>query len=232
MANSHVDGKTWSVPFQRSTMIAYYNKRAFEQAGLDPDAFPTTWAGAGADRANADGTEAGRVSRWGIKIAGDLGNAQWTFGALTNQAGAKLMNEAGTATAFDAPKAVEALTYWRRPRDARQAHAAGHRRLADAVARFPGGQRRHHVHHHGQPHQRAQERPLPVRGRQAAGRQAARHATVGRWQPLRPQDRRRRPRGRRLPVRALPVRPRARRRMGASRPATWRRAPTPGRRPP
>ena len=29
MANSHVEGKTWSVPFQRSTAIFYYNKAAF-----------------------------------------------------------------------------------------------------------------------------------------------------------------------------------------------------------
>ena len=113
MANSHVGGKTWSVPFQRSTMIAYYNKRAFEQAKLDPDAFPKTWDDLAHTARTLTVTEAGRVSRWGIKIAGDLGNAQWTFGALTNQVGQKLMNEAGTETYFDAPKSVEALTYWR-----------------------------------------------------------------------------------------------------------------------
>ena len=31
MANSHADGKTWSVPFQRSTAIFYYNKEAFQR---------------------------------------------------------------------------------------------------------------------------------------------------------------------------------------------------------
>ena len=46
MANSHADGKTWSVPFQRSTAIFYYNKAAFQDAGLDPEKFPTTWADA------------------------------------------------------------------------------------------------------------------------------------------------------------------------------------------
>ena len=44
LANSHADGKTWSVPFQRSTAMFYYNKAAFKDAGLDPDKFPTTWA--------------------------------------------------------------------------------------------------------------------------------------------------------------------------------------------
>ena len=36
MANSHADGKTWSIPFQRSTAIFYYNKAAFQESGLDP----------------------------------------------------------------------------------------------------------------------------------------------------------------------------------------------------
>ena len=45
LANSRAAGKLWSVPFQRSTAIAYYNKDAFKDAGLDPEAFPTTWAG-------------------------------------------------------------------------------------------------------------------------------------------------------------------------------------------
>ncbi len=113
MANSYVGGKIWSVPFQRSTMITYYNRQAFEQAKLDPDAFPKTWDELARTARTLTRSEAGRVSRWGIKIAADLGNAQWTFGALTNQVGQRLMNEAGTETYFDAPKSIEALTYWR-----------------------------------------------------------------------------------------------------------------------
>jgi sn-glycerol 3-phosphate transport system substrate-binding protein len=55
----------------------------------------------------------GRTTRWGFKCAGDLGNAQWTFGAMANQAGAKLMNDAGTETYFSDPKVIEAMSYWR-----------------------------------------------------------------------------------------------------------------------
>ncbi len=44
MANSHVNGHTWSVPFQRSTMVAYSNTTAFEQGGIRPDYFPKTWS--------------------------------------------------------------------------------------------------------------------------------------------------------------------------------------------
>jgi sn-glycerol 3-phosphate transport system substrate-binding protein len=114
MANSHADGKTWSVPFQRSIAIFYYNKTAFTEVGLDPDNFPTTWAELGAAAAKLtkrDGS--GKVTRWGIEIAGDLGNAQWTFGALANQAEQRLMNEAGTEVYFNQPRTIEAMTFWR-----------------------------------------------------------------------------------------------------------------------
>ncbi|HTI81262.1 MAG TPA: ABC transporter substrate-binding protein [Acetobacteraceae bacterium] len=113
LANSHVDGKTWSVPFQRSTAIFYYNKSAFSDAGLDPEKFPTTWAAlaqAAAKLTKRDSS--GNVARWGIKLAGDLGNAQWTFGALANQAEQKLMNEAGTEVYFNQPRTIEAMSFW------------------------------------------------------------------------------------------------------------------------
>jgi len=113
LANSHAGGKTWSVPFQRSTAVDYYNKAAFAEAGLDPEKFPTTWAGladAAAKLTKRDSS--GRVTRWGFKLASDVGNAQWTFGSLCWQNEHILMNEAGTETYFNHPKAIEALTFW------------------------------------------------------------------------------------------------------------------------
>jgi sn-glycerol 3-phosphate transport system substrate-binding protein len=114
LANSHADGKTWSVPFQRSTAIFYYNKAAFREAGLDPEHFPTSWdalADTAAKLVQRDAS--GKVTRWGIKMASDLGNAQWTFGALANQAEQTLMNEAGGEVYFNQPKTIEAMTFWR-----------------------------------------------------------------------------------------------------------------------
>lgn len=37
------DGNLYSMPFNSSTPILYYNKDAFARAGLDPDRPPTTW---------------------------------------------------------------------------------------------------------------------------------------------------------------------------------------------
>jgi len=113
LANSVVDNKTWSVPYQRSTAVMYYNKAAFTEAGLDPDKFPRTWAelaAAGEKLTKRDAS--GRITRWGVKMASDLGNAQWTFGALANQANHILMNQAGTETYFKDPKAIEAMAFW------------------------------------------------------------------------------------------------------------------------
>lgn len=114
LANSRVGGKLWSVPFQRSTAVMYYNKDAFKEAGLDPEKFPTTWAelqAAALKLVKKDGS--GKVTRWGVKMAADVGNAQWTFGAMANQAGQILMNEAGTETHFNTPGAIDAMAYWR-----------------------------------------------------------------------------------------------------------------------
>src|SRR5947209_2711972 len=44
MENSQTGGKTWGIPFQRSTIVLYWNKEAFKDAGLDPEKPPATWA--------------------------------------------------------------------------------------------------------------------------------------------------------------------------------------------
>ncbi len=131
MANSHAAGRTWSVPFQRSTAIFYYNKAAFHEAGLDPDKFPTTWDSLAETARKLTRRDAdGRVTRWGIKMASDFGNAQWTFGALAFQNDQRLMNEAGTETYFAAPKTIEAMTFWR-------GLAAEYKATPDGISAWP-----------------------------------------------------------------------------------------------
>src|ERR1700687_1722250 len=43
MGNSQTGGKTWGIPFQRSTIVLYYNKEMFKDAGLDPNRAPAPW---------------------------------------------------------------------------------------------------------------------------------------------------------------------------------------------
>src|SRR6187549_564324 len=112
MANSRTGGKTWGVPFQRSTIVLYWNKDLFKEAGLDPEKGPATWAEmqAFAERlTKRDG--AGNVSQWGVQIPSS-GFPYWLFQGLTTPNGVELMNTAGTQTYFDRPEVIEALTYW------------------------------------------------------------------------------------------------------------------------
>src|SRR3989442_10400969 len=44
MENSQTGGKTWGIPFQRPTIMLYWNKEMFKEAGLDPNKAPATSA--------------------------------------------------------------------------------------------------------------------------------------------------------------------------------------------
>lgn len=113
MENGKVDGTTWGIPFQRSTIVMYYNKDMFREAGLDPEHPPKNWdelaeMGQKLVKKDADGN----VERWGAMIP-STGYPYWMFGALAKQNGADLMNSAGNETYFNKPEMVEALQYWR-----------------------------------------------------------------------------------------------------------------------
>ena len=112
MLNSQTGGKTWGVPFQRSTIVLYWNKDAFREAGLDPEKAPANWAEQVAFAEKLTKRDAaGNVSQWGIQVPSS-GFPYWLFQGFTTQAGAVLMNQEGNRTFFDKPEVVEALQYW------------------------------------------------------------------------------------------------------------------------
>ncbi len=112
MENGKYQGKTYGIPFQRSTIVMYYNKDAFRAAGLDPESPPATWeelVSAGKKLTKRDGKS---VDQWGAMIP-STGYPYWMFGALTMQNGQVLMNGDGNQTYFNAPATVEALEFWK-----------------------------------------------------------------------------------------------------------------------
>ena len=112
MANSQTGGETWGVPFQRSTIVLYWNKDLFKEAGLDPEKPPATWQEQLEFAQKLTKRDsAGNVSQWGVQIPSS-GFPYWLFQALATQAGALLMNQEGTQTFYNAPGAVESLQYW------------------------------------------------------------------------------------------------------------------------
>ena len=112
MANGQIDGKTWSIPFQRSTIVLYWNKDAFKEAGLDPEKAPASWdemASMAKKLVKKDAS--GNTTRWGVEIP-STGYAYWMLQALAIENGQKLMNEPGNEVYLTAPKTVAALDYW------------------------------------------------------------------------------------------------------------------------
>ena len=111
MENSQTGGKTYGIPFQRSTPVLYWNKEAFKEAGLDPEMPPATWQETvefGKKLVKKDAN--GNVSRWGVRIPSS-GFPYWLFQGLTTQNDVILANADGNETNFDDPKVVEALQY-------------------------------------------------------------------------------------------------------------------------
>ena len=102
------NGKLWSIPWQRSTPIMYYNRDFFREVGLNPDRPPRTWdelADYSAKLAKRDGS--GNVVRWGVEIPNDY----WVIKPLLVQAGGEGDNEAGTHILVDSKEMREVYNF-------------------------------------------------------------------------------------------------------------------------
>ncbi len=112
MANGTYKGKVYGIPFQRSTIVMYWNKDAFKEAGLDPEKPPTNWSEMQQMAAKLVKKDAGgNVSRWGVMVP-STGYAYWMFQAFARENGQDLMNPEGNRTIFAHPDVVGALQYW------------------------------------------------------------------------------------------------------------------------
>lgn len=113
MTNVQTGGKTYAIPWQRSTAGLFWNKSAFSEVGLDPEKPPETWEEMVAYARKLTKRDAnGNVVRWGIQIPSSY-NPYWPFQALVAQNGvAEINNPIGTETYFNKPAVIEALQFW------------------------------------------------------------------------------------------------------------------------
>ncbi len=110
LANSQMGGHTWSLPFQRSTLVLYYNKDLFQQVGISNP--PQTWDEMTQDAQKLTEKDAnGNISRYGVGFPSS-GTAYWEFQSLAIQSGQNVYdNNAGNKVFFNSPASVQALQF-------------------------------------------------------------------------------------------------------------------------
>jgi multiple sugar transport system substrate-binding protein len=100
---ARLDGKTYGLPQDVSTLALYYRKDMLTAAGIT--APPTTW-----DELKSDAVALTGDGKYGIGLFGGWG--AYEFYPWLWQAGADAVNDDGTKAVFDSPEGIDALTFW------------------------------------------------------------------------------------------------------------------------
>lgn len=109
-------GSSYSVPFNLSTIVMYYNKGLFKAAGLDPNKAPADWAElvAHAQKLTVDKNGDGTPDQRGITFPNSANTgAVWYWLAFFWQQEGKLFNDALNSGAFNSEAGVAASNLWR-----------------------------------------------------------------------------------------------------------------------
>lgn len=108
------DGDMYGMPMRHDGPAMIYNKDMFEAAGLDADAFPTTWAELEevAKLLTVDTDGDGVIDQYGLGWPlGNEGNAVVRFYQLTYNFGGSITNEEGTKCELNSAAGQQALEY-------------------------------------------------------------------------------------------------------------------------
>ncbi len=104
LANSKYQNQIWSLPFQRSTPVLYYNKDMFKAAGLDDSKGPANYQEMVADAQKLTKPDG---STWGIEISSD-GIPYWLFQSFVIGSGSNVFTAPNKVT-FDTPVVNQSL---------------------------------------------------------------------------------------------------------------------------
>jgi sn-glycerol 3-phosphate transport system substrate-binding protein len=109
LGNSYYDNKLYSIPWQRSTTMMFYNKDAFKAAGLDPAKPPTTWEETQKIAPKLLVKQGETVTQWPVMgtLAGD-----WFFEGQLTAYGGTFLSADGKTAAYNSAAAVKGLTIW------------------------------------------------------------------------------------------------------------------------
>lgn len=109
VATSQWNGAWWALPFNAEASVLYYNKDLFRQAGLDPEAPPTTWAEmtAAAEKISALGNGVK-----GFYMSGDCGGCNlFVVSPYLRAAGADLLATTDQTIDFSSQASIDAITF-------------------------------------------------------------------------------------------------------------------------
>jgi ABC-type glycerol-3-phosphate transport system substrate-binding protein len=96
----------YGLPYANYTQGLIYNRQLFQEAGLNPNDPPTTWA-----QLEADATAITKLGHgiWGYGDYSAGNNGGWHFSSEVDAEGGTMTNAAGTAATFDSPQGVAVL---------------------------------------------------------------------------------------------------------------------------
>ncbi|MCG8479250.1 MAG: ABC transporter substrate-binding protein [Spirochaetales bacterium] len=107
LSNSYYLDEIWSLPFQRSAVVVYYNADLFAEAGVG---VPTDWSSFAAAAAALTEGSGSDVTRWGLEWPS--GWPYWTFQPLAIGAGQNIVGDSDTEVFFDDPDVVAAIEFY------------------------------------------------------------------------------------------------------------------------
>lgn len=112
LLNNRSNGRLYSIPWQRSTPIFFYNKDLFRKAGLDPSHAPKNWDELVQDAQKLTIRDSsGQVTQWGVE-APVVDTSPWVFQGFLIEAGANFFDSnLGKWVKFNTPEAVGALQF-------------------------------------------------------------------------------------------------------------------------
>jgi ABC-type glycerol-3-phosphate transport system substrate-binding protein len=109
-------GESYSIPFNLSTIVMYFNKPMFKAAGLDQEKAPADWDEllAFGKKLSVDKNGDGVPDQWGLTFPNKANmGAIWYWLAFFWQQDGRLFNDALNAGAFNSAAGATATNYWR-----------------------------------------------------------------------------------------------------------------------
>lgn len=106
-----VEGTIYGLPFSADSSVLVWNKDLYREAGLDPDAAPTTWAEI---REHAEAINALGEETYGFYFSGACGGCNiFTFMPMVWASGGELFSADGAEARFDSPQMREGIEFYR-----------------------------------------------------------------------------------------------------------------------